>query len=63
MDKRGKIVIRDTAVYHCELLLNDRDFYKKLDANPTLIHTEEGKQKLDILKNSNIAKQEYKCLA
>ena len=40
-DKDGKIVIMDTADYieHCELLLNDREFYENLDANPTLIYT------------------------
>ena len=29
----------DTAGYteHCELLLNDREFYEKLNANPTFI--------------------------
>ena len=38
-DTDGKIVIMDTADYieHCKLLLNDREFYEKLDANPTLI--------------------------
>ena len=65
-DKRGKTVIMDTANYieHCELLLNDRDFYEKLDANPTLIYTEERKQKNDdMLKNNYITKQEYNYLA
>ena len=39
----------DTTDYieHCELLLNDREFYEKLDANPTLIYTKEVKQKID----------------
>ena len=48
-DKGGKIVIMDTVDYieHCELLLNDRKFYEKIDANPTLIYTEEVKQKID----------------
>ena len=34
-DKGGKIVIMNTADYieHSELLLNDREFYEKLDAN------------------------------
>ena len=42
-DKHGKIVIMDTTDYiqHCELLLNDREFYEKLDVNPTLIYTKE----------------------
>ena len=65
-DKGGKIVIMDTAYYfeHCELLLNDREFCEKLDANPTLIYTEEVKQKIDdMLKNSYITKQEYNYLA
>ena len=48
-DKGGKIVIMDTVSYieHCELLVNDRKFYEKIDANPTLIYTEEVKQKID----------------
>ena len=65
-DKGGKIVIMDTADYieHCELLLNDREFYEKLDANPTLIYTKEVKQKIDdMLKNNYIMKQEYNYLA
>ena len=56
----------DTADYieHCELLLNDREFYEKLDANPTLIYTKEVKQKIDdMLKNSYITKQEYNYLS
>ena len=64
-DKGGKIVIMDTADYieHCELLLNDREFYEKLDANPTLIYTKEVKQKIDdMLKNNYITKQEYNYL-
>ena len=64
-DKDGKIVIMDTADYieHCELLLNDREFYEKLDANPTLIYTKELKQKMDdMLKNSYITKQECNYL-
>ena len=34
-DKGGKIVIMDTADYieHCELLLNDREFYEKCFSN------------------------------
>ena len=62
----GKIVIMDTADYieHCELLLTDREFYEKLDANPTLIYTEKIKQKIDdMLKNNYIIKQEYNYLA
>ena len=60
-DKGGKIVIMNTTDYieHCELLLNDREFYEKLDANPTLIYTKEVKQKIDMLNNSYITKQEY----
>ena len=47
-DKGGRIVIMDTADYNenCELLLNDREFYEKLDANPTLIYTKEVQQKI-----------------
>ena len=65
-DKGGKIVIMDTVDYieHCQLLLNDREFYEKLDANPTLIYTKEVKQKIDdMLKNSYITKQEYNYLS
>ena len=65
-DRGLKIVIMDTTDYieHCELHLNDREFYEKLDANPTLIHTEEVKQKTDdMLKNNYITKQEYNHLA
>ena len=47
-DKGGKIVIMDiNYIEHSELLLNDREFYGKLDANPTLIYTKEVKQKID----------------
>ena len=42
----------DTTDYikHCDLVLNDREFYEKLDTelNPTLISIEEVKQKLMI---------------
>ena len=65
-DKGGKIVIMDTADYteYCKLLLNDREFYEKLDANSTLIYTEEVKQKIDdMLKNNYITKEEYNYLA
>ena len=64
-DKEGKIVIMDTADYieHCELLLNDREFYEKLDPNPKLIYSKEVKQKNDMLKNNYIAKQEHNYLA
>ena len=58
-DKGGKIVIMDTADYigHCELLLDGREFYEKLDANPRLIYTKEVQQKVDdILKNNYITK-------
>ena len=36
-----------TAGYmeHCELFLNDREFYEKLGVNTTLIYTKEVKQK------------------
>ena len=64
-DRGGKIVIMDTADYieHCELLLNYREFSEKLDANPTLIYTEEVKQKIDVmLKNNYITKREYNYL-
>ena len=48
-DKSGKIAIMETEDYleHCELLLNYREFYGKLDANPTQIYTQEVKQKID----------------
>ena len=55
----------DTVDYieHCELLLNDREFYEKLDANATLIYNEEVKQKIDdMLRNNYITKQEYSYL-
>ena len=39
------------------------EFFEKLDANPTLIYTEEVKQKIDDMsKNDYIAKQEYNYL-
>ena len=65
-NKDGKIVIMDTANYieHCELLLNDREFYEKLDANATLIYIEEVQQKIDdMLKINYITKQQYSFLA
>ena len=45
-EKGGKIVVMDTTDYieNCDLLLNDREFYEKLNANPTLIYSEEVKQ-------------------
>ena len=54
-----------TANYieHCELLLNDREFYEKLGASPTLIYIEEVQQKIDMLKNNYITKKEYNVLA
>ena len=54
-----------TADYieHCKLFLNDREFYEKLGANPTLSYTEKVKQKIDdMLKNNYITKQECNCL-
>ena len=49
---------------HCELLLNDREFFEKFDANQTLIYTEEVQQKIDdMLKSNYITKQEYNFLA
>ena len=40
-----------------------REFFEKLDANPTLIYTEEVKQKIDdTLKNNYTIKQGYKYL-
>ena len=64
-DKGGKIAIMDTADYieHCELLLNDREFYEKFDANPTLIYIEEIEQKIYMLKKNYITKQAYNYLA
>ena len=59
-DKGGKIVIMDITDYieHCELLLNGREFYEKLDTDPTLIYTIEVRQKTDdMLKNNYITKQ------
>ena len=55
----------DKADYieHCELLLNDREFYEKLNANPTLKYAEEVKQKIGILINNYKGKQEYTYLA
>ena len=53
-DKSGKIAITETEDYleHCELLLNYREFYGKLDANPTQIYTQEVKQKIDEKKKT-----------
>ena len=65
-DKNGKIVIMDTADYmeHFESRLNVRESFEKLDANPTLINTDEVKQNFDaMLKNNYITKQIYKYLA
>lgn len=59
--KEEKIVAVDTAGHteHCELLLNSREFYEKIDTNPALCYTEEIKQKTDdMLKNNYITKQE-----
>ena len=59
-DKGVKIVIMDMTDYieHCELLLNGREFYEKLDTDPTLIYTKEIRQKTDdMLKNNYITKQ------
>ena len=56
----------DTVDYieHFESRLNDRESFEKLDANPTLIYTDEVKQKFDdMLKNNYIIKQIYKYLA
>ena len=64
-EKDGKIFIMDAADYikHLELLLNYREFFEKLDANPTLIYTEEVKQKIDdTLINNYTTKQVYKYL-
>ena len=61
-DKSGKIVIINTKNYieHCELLLNDIEFYEKLDAKPMLSYVEQSKQKIDdILKKNCITKQKY----
>ena len=40
-DKGEKTVIMDTADYteYCGILLNDREFWEELDANPTVIYT------------------------
>ena len=58
-DKGGEIVIIDTTDYieHCELLLNNREVYEKLDANSTLIYAKEIRQKNDLLKKNYITKQ------
>ena len=64
-DKYGKIVIMRTADYieHCKLFLNDREFYEKVGANPTLSYTEKVKQKIDdMLKNNYVTKQGCNCL-
>ena len=64
-DKGRKIMIMVTADYmeHCELFLNDREFYEKLGVNTTLIYTKEVKQKIgDMLKNNYITKQEHNYL-
>ena len=55
----------DKADYieYCELLLNDREFHEKLDANPKLSYATEVKQKFDMLKNNYLIKQEYSYLA
>ena len=58
----------DTTDYieHCELILNDKKFYEKLDAelNPALISTEEVKQKIDDMsKNNHQTKQKYNFLS
>ena len=54
---------RADYIEHCELLLNYREFSEKLDASPTLIYTEEVKQKIDVmLKNNYITKREYNYL-
>ena len=64
-DKGRKIFIMDTAEYieHWELLLNDREFYEKLDANSTLIYTEEVQQKIDDMLKNYITKLQYNFLA
>ena len=47
-------------IEHCELILNDREFYEKLDASPTLIYVEEVEQKIDgMLKSNYTTKQKY----
>ena len=64
-EKGGKIAIMDAADYikHWALLLNYREFFEKLDTNPTLIYTEEVKQKIDdTLINNYTTKQGYKYL-
>ena len=64
-DKGRKIFIMDTAEYIelWELLLNDREFYEKLDANSTLIYTEEVQQKIDDMLKNYITKLQYNFLA
>ena len=57
--KCGKIVIIDTVDYikHCGWLLNRREFYKKLDANPNAELCQKVKQKIDdMLKNNYMIK-------
>ena len=47
-------------IEHCELILNDREFYEKLDLNSTLIYVEDVEQKIDgMLKSNYTTKQKY----
>ena len=65
-DKGAKIVIMNMEGYteYCELILNDREFYGKLDANPALINAEDVKQKFDeMLKINCITEEEFNYLA
>ena len=58
--KCGKTVVMGTKDYinHRELLLNYRDFYKKLAAISTTSYSKEGKQKTDdLLRNNYMTKQ------
>ena len=49
----------DKYIEHCELLLNDKEFYRKLEANQTLTYDEEFKQNITgMLKKKNITQQE-----
>ena len=48
----------DKYIEHCELLLNDKEFYRKLEANQTLTYDEQVKQNItDMLKKKKKKKK------